>query len=80
MVTLVSAMFVDNICKENNKHQSITISTVQEMLWDITCVAKNLLVMAWCIVKMCTNGVKVVCFFKSLIEINYNLNSSLFLF
>ena len=46
MVTLVSAMFVDNICKENNKHQSITISTVQEMLWDITCVAKNLLVMA----------------------------------
>ena len=46
MVTLVSAIFVDNICKENNKHQSIKISTVQEMLWDITCVAKNLLVMA----------------------------------
>ena len=79
MVTLVSAMFVDNICNENNTHQSITVSTVQEMLWDITCVAKNLLVMAWCIVKMCTNGMKVVCF-KSLIEINYNLNSSLFLF
>ena len=49
------------------------------MLWDITCVAKNLLVMAWCIVKMYTNGMKVVSL-SHMIEINYNLNSSLFLF